>query len=442
METRMGNPIGFVFLILTTSQLIIRPHAFNPALSAIPFFQLFILPCLIFSVPGCLQQLTGESVSRNPITAYLLGFTLVHFFSAIINVGPSEGFSLWAEFLKVLIYYLLVLANIRNYRHLLIYGISYTLFMLVSACVAMANYYKLVDMPGYKQLGEYAGYDLGTATVLYNFRLSGPTGSSSGDPNDFCLMMLPAIFLSGHLVLTSRSWLVKLLSLVPFVTLLQAMRLTQSRGGMLGFLVGITAYIWIRYGFRRSIPLLVLGAVGFLAMAGGRQTDFSMKSGSGHVRIQIWLTCINLIKGSPVFGVGPGKLLNYSHLVAHNSYLHALTELGFLGGMCFIGIFFSAFWCIYRMHSSKIDEIDPRLWILRPTMIAILISTATSMNALSRTYTNETFAVIGFASAYYHILSDQYRDTPVRTSFRLSLVVGFITLAFLVMIRIQVLRSF
>ncbi len=437
----MASPIGFFFLLLTTSQLVIRPAAFNPALVTIPFLQIFIIPCLIFSLTGVQEQLTGRSLSRNPITVYLLGFTVCHFLSSMINLGPDQGMTLFNDFIKSAVYYILIIANVKTRRRFVQFGIAYTLCILFSASVAMANYYHLVDMPGYTQLGEYAGEDRALGVTLYNYRLSGPTGTSSGDPNDFSLMMLPAILFSGHFVLWAPRLWQKLLALISAASLVQATLLTQSRGGMLGLLAGIAVMFLLRYGIKRSIPFLVLGAIGLGAMAAGRQMDFSMESGSGQVRIQIWLVCISLIVRNPVLGVGPSQLVQYADFVAHNSFLQAFTELGLLGGVCCLGVFFCAAWCLIWTRPHPSSRLSPELWRLRPMMIAIIFGTALSMNALTRAYAMETFVVVGMASSFYYCVSDQYRDTPIRTNSKLFGIILVASAAFLFFIRLKVLTS-
>lgn len=437
----MASPIGFFFLLLTTSQLIIRPGAFSESLGTIPFVQIFIIPCLLFSVAGVLEELTGKSLSRNPISTCLLGFTLCHFFSSMINLSPDKSSHEFTLFIKSLIFYFLMLVNLKSRQRVIWFGIAYTFFILISTSVAMANYYHVVDMPGYKQLGENGGMDPLTGKTIYNFRLSGPAGSSTGDPNDFCLMILPAILFAGHFVLSSPRLWQKLLALISTATLFQAVSLTQSRGGMLGLMGGAAIWFVSRFGIKKSIPYIVIGALVLLKMVTGRQMDFSMGSGSGQVRIQIWLTCISLIKSNPVLGVGPGELSQYTSYVAHNSFVQAFAELGLPGGLCFLGVFFSAGWCLYRTRPHPHSRVSPALWQLRHLMLAILIGTVVSMNALSRTYAMETFVVVGLASSYYFLISDEYRDTTIRADSRLFGLLVVVSITFLLLVYIKVMTS-
>jgi O-antigen ligase len=437
----MTDSIAFALLLLTTSQLTIRPAAFNPALGAVPFFQIFIVLSLILSVPGVLQQLSGRSVSRNPVTACVLGFFGLFFLSAIVNQGPSDGVSTSIEFLKAVIYYLLIVGSVRDRRRMAIFAGAYVAFITFSVAVALATYYHKVELPGYEQVAEFAGYDRVTHKVVLDYRLSGPRASTSGDPNDFCLTILPGLFCAAYCVLASGRLLWRLVGMLLTGFLLWGVLMTKSRGGLLGVMAGVTVLCWSRYGTKRAILLVALAIGGLLAVAGGRLADISTRSGTGQIRVQIWLLCFQLIKQHPILGVGPFRISDYSSYVAHNSYLHAYTELGLAGGVLFTGIFFCAAWGLYRLRRSGWQPSDAVLWRFQPFMLAIVVGSSVSMSALSRAYVIESYTIVGMASAYYRCITDDYRDTDIRSDLPLLVRITAVSLAYLIVVRFQCLSS-
>ena len=59
---------------------------------------------------------------------------------------------------------------------------------------------------------------------------------------------------------------------------------------------------------------------------------------------------------SPVFGIGKNRFGEEAGQVAHNSFVHAFTELGPLGGMVFLGAFYLA------MRALWTEEEAARWW--------------------------------------------------------------------------------
>jgi O-antigen ligase len=437
----MTSPIGFLFLLLTTSQLTARLSAFNPEWGTIPLYQILIISCLVFSMSGILQELTADALSRNPITTYLLGFLLCFFLSAMANHGPADGLTHTIEALKAVLYYLAVVANLQSRSRLLTFSAAYVAFMVIVVGFGIANFFFWLDLPGYARLGEPIGFDRVARKVIREYRLCGPAGSPSGDPNDFCLTILPAIFLAGHAVVTAHSKRLRLLALAVSGFLFWGVVLTKSRGGLLGLMVGVSVYIWCRYGTKRAVVLVSLVIAALLSGVGGRQAELSTQSGTGKVRIQVWLHCFDLMKMAPVVGVGPYRMGNYSRYIAHNSYLQAFTEVGLAGGILFTGVFLSAVWVLYEIRKIRVPIADPELWRHLPVMLAILAGCMASMSSLSRTYTVETYTFVGVASAYYSCVTNGYRDSPVRTDLAMHARIVAGSMLYLFFVRLQCLRS-
>ena len=61
---------------------------------------------------------------------------------------------------------------------------------------------------------------------------------------------------------------------------------------------------------------------------------------SAYGRVEAWYEGIQMFKSSPVFGVGKGMFTDFNNLTAHNSYMLVLAELGFVGSIFFLGLFF------------------------------------------------------------------------------------------------------
>ena len=63
--------------------------------------------------------------------------------------------------------------------------------------------------------------------------------------------------------------------------------------------------------------------------------DASESSAQG--RVQAWAEGLQMFKSHPLFGVGFGRYTDFNRLVAHNSFVHTLGELGLLRDVCLRG---------------------------------------------------------------------------------------------------------
>lgn len=149
-----------------------------------------------------------------------------------------------------------------------------------------------------------------------------------------------------------------------FVVLGLGVLLTMSRGGSLGALAGLAVVLavalWARLRTRRPVPLLRgsvkagtavsagVVAIALLspAIAQALGDRFSFEGGvtadpTANLRLQIWESGFDLLRRSPVMGIGPGsyraameKLPEWARgWEAHNSLLETLVETGVVGGI-------------------------------------------------------------------------------------------------------------
>ena len=151
------------------------------------------------------------------------------------------------------------------------------------------------------------------------------------DPNDFaqllvCTIPLMFIFWRAKKMLRNFAFVI-----MPVCVLLFGIFLTHSRGALLALLAIAIVASRRRMG---TIASVLLAGAGFVAaslfhFAGGR--DISESAGAD--RISLWGQGLQVFKAHPLFGVGFGRLPEYTdiHLTAHNSIVLCAAELGFFG---------------------------------------------------------------------------------------------------------------
>jgi len=159
---------------------------------------------------------------------------------------------------------------------------------------------------------------------------------------------------------------------------------SQSQGGMLAMLtIAIVGAVLIprpaarrrfALGYAAAVPLIVAGVIivlgsgGYQSQAAGSGLTSSIET-SAVDRLNLWRGAMNAYSHNPVTGIGFGAYANHSSewmietpgvnlrlynlpdhpQEAHNSYIEALSELGPLGLVLFVGMIASCAWTLGRM---------------------------------------------------------------------------------------------
>src|SRR5262249_32778235 len=141
-------------------------------------------------------------------------------------------------------------------------------------------------------------------------------------------------------------------------------------------------------GWRKALAVAVLLLPLMVVLGGGRQTriDLTDRSDTGSARIWLWSDGLMLLRESPLFGIGKGEYADRALLVAHNSFVHGFTELGFVGGTLFVGGFYYSLSTLARLRGKRAAGLRPELRALRPYLLAILTGYVVGMMSLSRNY--------------------------------------------------------
>lgn len=406
----------FLF-ILVNATLFIRPAEIVPDLYGWPIYNYLILACLAFALPNILEQFRQRAFETRPITLCVLGLLLAVVLSHVsqleFELAAEKGF----EFFKVVVYYLLLVGLINTPARLRRFLLWLTAFSVVLTLVAVLRYHGVLELSlppppppksgskGSEQTNqafvEERIQDQHTGDVTIINRLRG-TGIFQ-DPNDLCLVLVVGILLSLYWLSTPRTGELRIAWLGPLILFAYALYLTQSRGGFLCLLAGLSTLFLALYGWRKSlwVGIAVLPAL-FLLFA-GRMTTLSTEEGTGQTRIQIWSDGLLAFRGAPLFGIGMEKYGDVLSKVAHNSFIHCFTELGVFGGTLFVGVFYIALWTLLRFHQVRAYVYLPDQRELLPFLLAIIAAYAVGLLSLSRSYVVPTYLILGLATVYAKI---------------------------------------
>jgi hypothetical protein len=407
--------MGYFLFLLATAALLIRPSEQIEELRAINLYQALIIPCFLFSIGPVFDQFSLRSVETRPISVCVLGLLVAVILSHLANGSATLAADTGWEFMKILIYYVLLVGNVTTVGRMRGFIYCLGLFAIAFVTIAVLQYHEVLPAAASEQHGALMArtqqgsdsqvgafvkeldYDPDTGQVTEIKRLRG-TGIFR-DPNDICLLITMGFFICLYGLSDLQLSAFRLVWLAPAVFFMYALILTQSRGGFLSLLVGVMALFYARFGWRAALALgLPLMGV-MVAVVGGRMAAISASEGTGQTRVQIWSDGIAAMLSSPIFGIGMNEMSTIVGKAAHNSFLHAYTELGILGGTLFFGAFFFATWTLLRLDYYRQWLADAELRRLLPFLVALVASYAAGILSLSRVDAVPTYLLLGLVTA-------------------------------------------
>lgn len=208
----------------------------------------------------------------------------------------------------------------------------------------------------------FGAFIAGALGLVYGTSHGGRLDSVAiGDPNYLAAALIPGLVLEAFLFMSTRSQLARTLLIAMASVTAVSLFMTQSRGGLIGLGAAILAALFLAGPARLRVVVAVLlvaaagfGYYGFAASQSARDrvTSFSEQSSSG--RSDLWKVALREFDAHPTTGVGGGNFVvakasyatanvNLTRLdrvvndpvVAHNTYLEILAELGWVGAGLF-----------------------------------------------------------------------------------------------------------
>jgi O-antigen ligase len=390
----------FRLLILLVLVLFVRPGEIVSGLEGWPIYLVVCLLCTAASFPSVAQVLKLQSLRSQPITVCVLGIGVMVILSQACRFNFHETANAAQAFINPLLFYLLLVSCVDSptrLRSLLFWMVS---FIAVLTTVAVLQYHGVLDVPSLSVLEE-RGWNMETGQLTIFLRLRG-TGIFN-DPNDLSLILVAGTLIAFFVLAGPYPAPLRALSLCLCGIFAYALVLTQSRGGLLGFLAGLSAFCVTRLGWRKAALVLLFTIPAIFILFAGRQTSISTRDGTGQDRIQLWAEGIQLFRERPIFGIGYGQYAEEVGLVAHNSFVHCYTELGFLGGAFFVSAFYLAVVSLHQIKRAAAESLDPESCRLRPYLMAMVAAYVVGMLSLSRCYVIPTYLLLGLVTVYHQI---------------------------------------
>ena len=274
--------------------------------------------------------------------------------SAVINDGNANTKDIIVNYIKWFVLYKMVAATVQDNEAFI--KTIHKLILIVFVIVIEAIQHKLsADGIG------WAGQTL--AWVDQSVTDAGGTGRTRwinifDGPGVFCVMftlILPFIVIRQDNAFSKTEKLVAYCLMVP---LLYAIWTTGSRGGFLATLVIFASYTLSRLNisFNAMLRIGIFLSVVFM-LAPSHLTTMRDSNKSAQHRVDMWVEGIEMVQQNPVLGIGRGNFSHYTgSLIAHNSSIEIMGELGLPGLYLWIALIYMAFKTIMHKLATEPDQ--------------------------------------------------------------------------------------
>jgi putative inorganic carbon (HCO3(-)) transporter len=369
--------------------LYMRPQEFTTAFQNIPI--ILIVVSVTFAVMIVRAVLDKRKMVNSPQNIFMIWMYLAVMFSEMAQLYIGGVIKTATDFLHIVLSYFLIVNLIDNERKLKV---------SLYAIILLSIYLSIAGIVQY-----HMGSSFGIETVQAERRIRGL--GIFGDPNDLAMALLIAM---PFLILKIQSKVTKLMRsfmIGLLFILLYALYLTNSRGGMLAFMVLMGLIFVKRYGKKLGVALFLVGAAGLFALGPSRIAELSPHEASAYGRVESWAAGFGMFTTHPLFGVGKGAYTDYFILVAHNSFIHCAAELGLFGLFPWVALIFISMKNLLFV-SRKLDSEPPsEMRLICNSLLYSMVMYVVTTIFLSRVYSELLYIYVAFSAACIRLYTDK-----------------------------------
>jgi hypothetical protein len=334
--------------------------------------------------------LTVALVAWSGVTVLVSPLLSMEVFQHVLNFAKSSATA-----------FILVVVNVTTVRRL----------RLVAGAMTMCGLF--LSWQAVSTSREMAGEQLWDATTRdrsnggYEGDVQSPQGTPSygdrvfisglfGDPNDLALTLVAMIPFALAMTRPARPVLRTVAMLLSTCALLYGIYVTRSRGGVLA-LASVVALL-----LRGRVGNALSGVAGALVLLGlltaGFVGDRSMSiDASAEGRIDAWSAGLQMLKHSPLWGVGLGLFGEYHTRAAHSAFVQCFAELGIVGYLLWLALIIVTLDELAGIRSAEPSGREGKRWA-SATATAIVAFLVGGM-FLSRAYDVVLFVLLGLGCA-------------------------------------------
>lgn len=391
---------AFALFIAVNAALYIRPTELIPEWGDLHIYEVLIVLALAASLGPVVWQLRVSSLRARPITVCVVGLLGVAVLQPMLHLYVSGAIYGGTVFLKLVLYYLLCVANLSSVTRIRQFMGWLAFSALVLAAFSILTYHGVLDIAALVPPHEWIEGQIDPITGNDAF-ISRLTGVGIFDnPNDMARLMDIGLIISGWFVIEWRSFLGRLICVGMMGVFGYALFRTSSRGAFLGLLAGLLAFLLMRVGVRKAVPLAVVAVPVLFVLFASRITNIDTSGGSGQGRIQLWGQGFPYFFEAPIFGIGMDEINDRINSALHNTLLQYYIEMGLVGGSFCMGALVIPIREMVRMKPSSTVMRDRDMRGLRALIVALTVGYAVGLLSCNKPYAGPTYGIFAMGASY------------------------------------------
>jgi putative inorganic carbon (HCO3(-)) transporter len=142
--------VDFWLFLLVNAMLYIRPAEFAPALLGLPIYEGTIVACLVAAFPSVLSQLRLAVLGAEPINTCVVAMLPAILLSHLSHGQLAEAWTTGFEFVKVILYYMLLVGVVNSAIRLRRLLLALAGFAVPITALALLQYHQIVDLPAFE----------------------------------------------------------------------------------------------------------------------------------------------------------------------------------------------------------------------------------------------------------------------------------------------------
>lgn len=384
--------MAFFTLLLYITVIYLCPAEWIPSLYGWQLLDILAIATIFFWVFA-----SGSKIKfvKGPQNTFMLGFLGALVASHLSHLYMWGAFNAFIDFSKTVIMFFLTVNLVNSTKK---FKITIGLLILLTLILAVQGIMQY--RTGFGLAGQPLTKD-GRITWMGIFN----------DPNDLALAFLIVIAILIVFLFGQSTFKLKIFIIPILIAFLYAIYLTNSRGGMLALMATVFFYF-----IRRSRRFLLGTIVGIIFAATifffgpSRLGLLSVQEESAYGRIEAWYKGVQMIKSSPIFGVGYHMFTEDYFRTAHNSFVLAAAEAGLIGLFFWIGLIYFSF-----KGLSLVQKNDTSLKSYALGLQVGLIGFSAAAFFLSRTYITLPYIIFALSAALFNIAKQ--KDGKLKNKF-------------------------
>ena len=229
--------------------------------------------------------------------------------------------------------------------------------------------------------------------------------------------------------------------------ILYGIYLTNSRGTILGLLLMLTLFGWLK--LNRTLVISLIGIMAPLAFAATRLSTINSSEASAAGRIDAWTEGFYMLSADPLFGVGHGMFTDHHFRVAHSSYVQTFAEIGLVGYFFWLGFLITSMLILYqfafKFDISRFENIRYDQYIglknISITVMFSLLGFAGSALFITRSTQPLLYILCGMSAGIIFLIHKNFPQFEIMSFRKSTRPIMFVTVISIVFIYI-IIRLF